>query len=178
MYGINQDRMSLLQNELSLQREITKERLNQNELSGESIKLFEIAQKFGTGVAFDITKFLQGTAPVSAFEVGGKFSNLMSILEQYFKSELTQRKAMEFFFKGAGQGIPIDERTAIRDFQPLPLTALQLPEIKTNIESIKVEIKQALEKGQISEYIIEELANAIRTNGIVQQAIDEQIEDY
>lgn len=178
MYNINQDRMSLLQNELSLQRAITEERLDQNKLSTDTIKLFEIAQKFGRGTAFDISRFLRGEVPLEAFETGGKFSHLMDILEKYFKSELQQRQAMEFFFRGRGTGIPIAERTAIEQFRPLSLETITLPEIATTIGDIKVEVKQALEKGQLSQAIVDEIINAIRNNNIVKRAIDEQIEAY
>jgi hypothetical protein len=178
MYGINQDRMSLLQNELSLQRAITEERLNQNKLSTDTMKLFEIAQKYGRGTAFDISRFLRGEVPLEAFETGGKFSSLMDILEKYFQSEVQQRQAMEYFFRGRGTGIPIAERAAMEGFRPLPLEAIQLPEISTQINEIKVEVKEALARGQLSRQVVEEIVKAIRDNDIVRRAIDEKIEEY
>jgi len=100
MFGIDQTRAALLNNELKLNQEITKEKLHQNNLSSESMKLYQISQKYGIQAATAISGFVSGKTPLAAFETGGKFSDLMTILHDFFASELEQRQAQEFFFKG------------------------------------------------------------------------------
>ena len=178
MYGINQDKNSQLQYELNLERELTKEKLMQNDLSSDSMKLYEIAKTKGRDVAYNISKFLKGGISVEAFEGGGKFSNLRATLEKYFQSELTQRQASRFFFEGRGKGIPIGERTAMEGFRPIPATAIKLPKIETNIATVKLELKQALSKEQLSQQILSGLADALENDTVVKESIEEIIENY
>jgi len=178
MYGINQDRLSLLQNELKLQREITTEKFNQEKLSSDSLKIFEIAQKYGRTSAEAVSRFLTGDAPLKAFQPGAKYSDLASVIREYFPNLVKQLQASEYFFKGRGRDISIPERVAFRDFQPSRLEAIQLPEIKTNIDEIRVNIAQTLSRENLSKQIVDEIVKAIQGNDRIQQAINEKIEAY
>ena len=102
-----------------------------------------------------------------------------NVIAEYFPNLADQLKAFRFFFKGRGRDIPIAERTAYnQDFQPLRLESITLPEIRTDIGEIKVEVKQALNRENLSQQIVDEIVNAIQSNDKIQQAIDEKIESY
>lgn len=178
MYGINQTRNDLLRNELELNKEITKEKIHQNQLSSTTLKLFEISKQFGKQAATTVSEFLTGNIPLQAFETGGKFSNLMKVLEKFFSPELEQRKATEFFFQGQGREIPIPERRAIEEFRPLPITSINIPPITTSIGNINVEIKKLFSEKDTSKQILDAMLDAIRNNAGIQSAIEEQIENY
>jgi len=178
MYGINQTRNDLLRNELELNKEITKEKLNQNSLSSNSLKLFQISKQFGTQTATTISDFLAGKVPVTAFENGGKFSDMLSILQKFFSSELEQRQANRFFFGGQGEGVPIPERRAMQEFQPINPASIKLPDIKTQIGQINVQIKKLFSQEETSKQIIDSMLSAIRNDTTVKDAIDEQIENF
>jgi len=178
MYGINQDRMSLLQNELKLQKEITAEKYNQEKLSSDSLKLFEIAQKYGRGSAQAVSSLLTGKTSLGAFESGAKYSDLSDVIKEYFPNLVKQLQASEYFFKGRGRGINIPEREAFREYQTRGLQAIQLPEIKTNIDEIRINVAQTLSKENLSKQIVDEIVKSIQGNDRIQQAINEKIEAY
>ena len=178
MYGINQSRNAQLQYELKLQQEITKERNNQNTLSSTSMKLYQIAQEQGRRPANAVSSFLQGNTSLDAFESGGKYSGLMSTLEKYFKAELTQRQAQRYFYEGSGSGLNIPERSAMTNFRPASLESISLPSIETNVGGIKIELKQALSREQLTNQIMSQLGEALETNETIKMAIENIIENY
>lgn len=178
MYGINQTRADLLKNELELNKEITKEKENQNKVSSDSLKLFQISQKYGIQTATKASDFLSGKIPVRSLESYGANSSLLPILKEFFASELEQRKAQEFFFSGQGVNIPIPERRAIQEFQPQPLSSINLPSIQTDVGGVKVEIKKVFSEKDVSKQIIDALLDAIRSNPTIQEAIDEKIDNF
>jgi len=178
MYGVNKSREDLLRDELNLNRAITEEKINQNKISSDSIKLFEISQKFGTQAAATVSNFLSGKIPLTAFETGGRESDLMPILKEFFSAQLEQMRAAEFFFKGQGAGIPIPERQVIQDFRAIPLESIQIPPINTTIGNINVEIQKMFKQEDTAKQILDALLEAIRTNPIIEDAINEKIESY
>jgi len=127
MYGRNQTEEDFLNNKLELEQEITKEKINQNKISSDSLKLFQIAQKFGVQAATTVTGFLSGKIPLKAFEPGGRDSTLMPILKEFFSAELEQLQAQKFFFEGLGRNIPIKELQAIKEFKPTTLPPKEIP---------------------------------------------------
>jgi len=177
LYGVNQSRADLLRNELELNKEITKEKINQNKVSNDSVKIFEIAQRFGNTTATRISEFLTGNRPVTAFETGGAQSDLMPILKEFFSAQLAQAQATRFFFEGRGTNIPIPERRAIEDFIPLPVEAIKLPEIKTQIDNVKIEIKKLFSKEDTAQQIIDSIKEAFQNTEII-NAMHDVIDNY
>jgi hypothetical protein len=176
--GIGQRVQDQLNNEIELNKAITKEKSNQNKISSDSVKLFQIAQKYGIQTATAVSEFITGKTPLRAIEPGGQASELMGILKEFFASELEQRQAQQFLFEGRGAAIPIPERQAIQDFKPLPIESIKLPDINTQIGQINVEIKKLFKQEDTSKQIIDSMLAAIRENVSVKSAIDEQIENF
>ena len=95
-----------LVDQLKLEKEITAEKLGQNKLSSDTVKLWEITQRYGEGIATEIGEVL--TAQKSINDLSKKASRVFS---QRFSGKFKQFQAGEFFFGGAGENIPIAERT-------------------------------------------------------------------
>jgi TP901 family phage tail tape measure protein len=178
LYGINQAKSDLLKNELNLNKEITKEKLNQNKVSSDSLKLFQIAQKFGIQQAQTVATFLSGNLPLQAVEPGGRESAILPILQEFFSAELEQRKAQQFFFEGLGREIQIPERRAIEDFRPTPLEKFKLPDINTQVGQINVEVKKMFKSEDTAKQIMDSLIDAIRNNPVIENAINEKIDNF
>lgn len=178
MYNINQTREDFLRNELELNKEITKEKQNQNKVSSDSVKLFEIAQKFGIQAATTVSGFLSGKVPLTAFEQGGRESDLLPVLKEFFSSQLEQAQAAKFFFEGAGKNIPIPERQAVQEFQPLPLETIKLPPLNTTIGNINVEIKKLFKQEDSAKLILDSILEAIKNNPQIENAINEKIDEF
>jgi len=174
-YNVDQSRMEILQNELDLQKALTAEKLNQKQLSNDAIKLFQIAQKYGVQTAFQASEFLANKVPVQSLQGGGKNSALRPILEEFFKAELEQLKAVSFY-AGAGRNLPTPETRAIEEFRALPIDSIKLPDITTTIGDIKIEIKQLLEKEQLSQFIVDELKRYLDDN--LTEQIEDTVENY
>jgi TP901 family phage tail tape measure protein len=174
MYGINQTKTDLLKNELSLNQEITKEKYNQNKVSSDSVRLFEIAQKYGNREAERAAEFLRGEISPKSLE----HSDLMPILKEFFASQLEQAQASEFFFEGAGQNISIPERRAIEEFRPIQLEKFKLPDIKTDIGQINVEIKKMFKEEDTAKQILDALILSLRTNTDIENIINDKIDNF
>jgi len=178
MYGVHQTNKDLLMNELEINKAITKEKYNQNKVSSDSLKLFEISQKFGIQTAEAVSNFISGKTPLSAFEAGGRESDLLPILKEFFSNELEQRKAQQFFFEGAGKNISIPERQAVAEFRPLSMESFKLPEINTQVGQINVEIKKMFKEEDTAKQILDSMLEAIRNNPAIETAINEKIDSF
>jgi len=178
MYGVDQNREEFLRNELELNQEITKEKLNQNKVSSDSVKLFQIAQKFGIQTATTVAGFISGKTPIAPFEKGGGLSDLMPILQEFFAAEVEQRQAQEFFFKGLGSTIPIPERRAIQEFQPTQLAQFKLPDINTQVGQINIDVKKVFKEEETAKQIMDAILEAIRNNPTIETAINEKIDAF
>ena len=108
--GIGQDEVSLLKNKLSLEQELTKEKLNQTKLSSDSIKLYKVAQKYGTEVAVEISKVLAGQTTFDDFEREG--GRKLKALKENWESLYTDKKATKFFEGYEGRQIITPEKRA------------------------------------------------------------------
>jgi hypothetical protein len=107
--GINQDALSLLKNQLDLEIAIKKEKEAQTKLSSNTLKLYEISQKEGLMAAKQIGEFLQGRMTYQALQTREVFGTF----KEYFPQIEKTMKALQFFKRGIGRGIPIEEE-AIR----------------------------------------------------------------
>jgi TP901 family phage tail tape measure protein len=105
--GIQLDNNDLLKRKLSLEQEITREKLHQNKVTSDQMKIFEVSQKYGSDVAIDIAKVLQG----------GKVESLSGKSLEAFKTEFADMfkdyQAKEFY-KTAGvlEDIMFPDQTA------------------------------------------------------------------
>ena len=181
MYGIQLTRQELLGRELEVNREITKEKMNQNNLSTNTVKLFRVAQEFGKEAATKTSEFLTGRINLNDIAhgwMGTQNVDLMKILTKFFPSELEQAQAKDYFFgrTGAGGNIPIPEREAIKNFQPMNLSNIKLPEIKTNVGNVNIEIKKLFKPEETSKAIMDELTNLLE--GKLRPLIQDAIEEY
>jgi len=106
----------------------------------------------------------------------------MDAMKEFFASELKQLQAQDFFFNEpgglGGRGIPISERTAIENVQPIDLSSIKLPDISTQIGNINVEIKKIFKSEDTANEIVNALIEAIRNNSLVQDAINEKIDNF
>jgi TP901 family phage tail tape measure protein len=178
MYNVSKTREDLLRDELNLNKAITEEKINQNKVSSDSVKLFEISKKFGIQAASTVANFLSGKIPVTAFEKGGRESDLMPVLKEFFSAQLEQMQAAEFFFKGRGAGIPIPERQALQEFRALPLEAIKIPPINTTVGNINVEIKKLFKQEDTAKQIMDSILEAIRNDPSIESAINEKIDNF
>ena len=183
MYGINQKEEDFLNNKLELEQEITKEKINQNKVSSDELKIFQIAQKYGIQKATTVANFLTGKIPLSTFESGGRESDLMPILKEFFASELEQFQAQKFFFEGLGKQIPIPSREANNEFRPqqlppIPVPPLPLPpkvetslipsiqtlQLKTDIGQINISLQKMFSAKDSAKDILDVITAAIRND--------------
>ncbi|MBN1467725.1 MAG: phage tail tape measure protein [Fusobacteriaceae bacterium] len=104
--GLYDSQVDRLQDQLKLEKEITEEKLGQKNLSADTIKLWEIAQRYGKGIATEIGEVLSNQKSIN--ELSARASR---IFEKQYSSIFKQFKAGEFFFGGRGAEIPIPERT-------------------------------------------------------------------
>lgn len=192
-YGENRT-LELLSKKLEVEKEITKEKLGQVELSSETMKLYQIAQKYGLQTANVISRLVEsGFNNNLLSQYNKKYRN---IAEEYFSTEVTNQKAREFFYERMGRYTSIPERTATKGSRSLAditrrannavpnisLGDLQLPSIVTKIDKLEINIKQGiaetLKENKISQNILNALAEAIRNDSKIAKAIDERIEKY
>jgi TP901 family phage tail tape measure protein len=119
LYGENAVKNSLTLR-LKQEQEITKEKLNQNKLSSDSIKLYRVAQTEGTKVATILAEFLKGNISLGQLQ---QMPRIFEIAKENFGDLIEQMQAAQFFglnaqslgggrFRGAPGGtIPIPEAT-------------------------------------------------------------------
>jgi len=169
---IGQSELSLLKNKLALEAAINEEKIKQNKYSSESVKLYEIYQKYGARMATATQEFLGG----KEFDFRSHFGKqLEKILQESFGGRLTQSKIPDW--------LPTTSMRLKEDTIPeISMQKLQLPAITTKVDKIVINVKQALsealeEKGT-SQSILDSLADAIKTNPKIKEAIDQRIEDY
>lgn len=107
--GIEQDSLTILKNQFSLEQAITEEKLNQKQLSSDALKLYRIAQRFGVETAEQISEVLAGNIDFERFEKeGGK---ALLAFRREFGDIFEQVKAKEFF-EQVGRDILIPEKRA------------------------------------------------------------------
>lgn len=199
-YGQKQSQLEQLKFEIELQKEITKEKSAQNSVSSETVNLYKIAQKYGTKTAFDVSQFLKGNTSLPFTNEGkltsrgvGNEYKLKKALDEFFSSVVEARETMQYFTEGKGRFIPTKE-TGLRDIIPtqnlptpeemrlqqkLPiLPEIKLPNISTNIDTIKFELKQVLSDNKLAEKILDELANALKSDTRIIESVKEIVEEY
>jgi len=168
--NIGQDELSIYSKKLELEKEITGEKLKQNRASGETVKLAKISRKYGTPLAAKFADILRGELPFSIL-----FGKQKRIFKKAFSGRLEEAEARKEFIDKPSvhiqeRGIPDRERI------------IKLPNIKTSIGNLKVEVKQILStksgNKKLSDQIVDAFIKALKDDERIKQAIDEKIEDY
>ena len=179
MYGINQKTENFLTNELTLNKAITKEKYNQNKISSDSMKLFELSQKFGSYTAKETQKVLKGEMGLNQFSLSSK---LGQALTEFFPDVLKQLQAQAFFNTGEGRSIGVPETKSLTDFNKNLLPAMperfKLPDISTQISQINIEIKKLFKQEDTAKQILDSMLEAIRNDPSIESAINEKIDNF
>jgi TP901 family phage tail tape measure protein len=188
--GINQDKNSLLQKQIELEKAITAEKHKQTSFSSDAMKIYKIAQEKGVAVANQFAQFIQGKVPVSAFQAGGALSQYSDLLEKYFSDNNDQFGAMNFFLNGEGKNIDLPE-IQLRQKQNLntPLEGNPIiqtgagafktvPNITTNFGGVNINVNKVIDKNSLAQDILNEILEGIRKNPAIQGAINEQIDSF
>jgi TP901 family phage tail tape measure protein len=183
LYNIDQDRIGLLQQQLGLNQEITKEKLNQNKVSDDALKLYQVQKEFDIGIAQDIAKFIRGEEDTTRALVkqGTLFERLKPALDKFFPGATEQIQAKSFYETSRGRelasGLP--ENRAVEEFRPITAPpAFQLPDITTNVGGINIEIKKVFKDEDTSRQILDALIIAIQSDVSIKNAIDTQIDNF
>jgi len=162
-FNLYKDGNSALKDQVKLEQEITRELLGQNKLSSDSIKLWKVAQKYGTGVAQEIGAVISGlTDPSQLSRVGQR------IFGKEFKGRADQFKAQRYF-AGAGAGIPRAEAMGT----DLGEAVEKIKEAREQIitaqfdTKVKADIKIAFEDANLGQRIATQIEEALEKEGVL-----------
>lgn len=198
-YGINRNKMEQLNLELNIQKEITKEKLEQDKVSSETLKLYKISQKYGITAAKGALAVLRGERGYEKLEKE-PYGKVKEALEEFFPALLEARKAALYFAEGFGRYMPIKEKgyqqrvreqiyrtetgaytqrdIPISPMAKMPSIDLKLPKIETRIENVKIELKKVLKKEDLTGQILDDLAIALKDNPSIKESVENIIENY
>lgn len=187
---LGQDSLSLLKNQLALEQEITKEKTGQTKLSAETMNLYEASQKIQFRFVRAAAEWARKGFDISKFE---SWNRKMKAVAKSIYGTVIEKKLAERWAER--MKVPTKEREALKVLKTpseiqkrvellpkISMPDLKLPAITTKINKIEVNIKTALkealdEKG-VSQNILDALAEAIRNNPKIREALDEKIEEY
>jgi len=155
LFSTDNKQVQNLKDRLNLQKAINLEKEADLRLSSQSLKVFEIAKKFGAQTARDIGQFLQGQISFDKLENLGKS---FKVFEQFFPEIIKTQEALDFFKQGAGAGIPIKEE--ILRIAPIALQAQLKQDITVIIKNLDTGDEKIL-----SEEIIKSFAEQISKPG-------------
>lgn len=180
---------------LRMEKLLTQERLKQFEISDDALKIYKVYQQYGLRIAEEIGKF--NTGMMNFDQLSRKAQD---VWKEMFPERAEAQKVMEFFgltrdFRklpfgerstlGGGGQIPIPETVSIaqvRNLEKLIRDTLGKTSISTEIQQLIVQISEQVTGTESVEervkQITEDLAEKIRTNPDIKQAIQEQIESY
>jgi TP901 family phage tail tape measure protein len=174
---------------LEREKELTREKYNQNKLSSESINLYKVATRYGGNLATTFAYVLQGQKQITDLT-----KREQNIFQKMFGTEFEQLSAKKFFESLAGAAIPIREKVGISGIRipeveglisklAVP-TAVPAPQMATfsiqswvTVEPIQVQVDLASEDviSKVQEAILTELEN---TKSDITRQIMKQIEEF
>jgi len=190
LYGTNVVKNSL-QYQFELEKQITKEKLNQVEISNDSLSLYKLAQKYGVTAAQEVSALLSGALTPGGFENFAGGAAKQGYAEFFASRKEAEDAATYFGLKGGrqtyaeGGGIAIPER----DLGKIP----SIEEMKkqygiesgivastrlVSIQSIQVNVTPSEDKEKTAEQMQLDIADAIRTDSKVRAALDEKIAEF
>lgn len=158
--GIKQDAVSLLSKELELEKEISKEKEEQNNLSSETVQLWKIATRYGEGVATEMAEVLRGAKKIEDLSDRGK-----RLFRKQFTGKWEQAKAREYFFGGKGAEVPIGERPA--PMKEVDITdrmrklQARISEVGLNITIPRIDINIDINSEDINRRILKAIEEAL-----------------
>lgn len=186
----SQKQIEVLKQRLEMEKLITKEKLNQVEVGDETLTLYKVAKERGIEIARQIGKFLTGQLDFGRIK---NMPDVLSAFKEYFSARYEQLQAAEYLgipFRGQGRlggerrtgregsSIPIPEFQAIEQI-PSAIAQISKPTTISGLNvTVNAEIKSEDTKEVKAKKIVIDIAEAIRTNPAVQDAIKEQIEDF
>ena len=190
LYGTDAVKNSL-QYQFELEKQITKEKMNQVEMSSDSLALYKLAQKYGADAAKEVAQLLSGQQTPKGFENRAGTSAKAGYAE-FFASRKEAEDAATYFglqggrggyAEGAGINIPEKDIGKTRSVEEMRRqygikTASELTTRPVTIQSIQVNVTPSEDKTKSAEQMQIDIANAIRTDSKVKQAIEERIAEF
>lgn len=188
--NLGMSQAGILGKQLELEREITKEKLGQNKLSSQAMKLYEIAQKYGVDVAKTLGKVLTGALSIEELSEGMGFGEekALGVFQKEFGGMWKQFQAKEFFGMGGlggafagGRDIPIPEREAVRGFKE------RMPQIERAQEiiqptipiSIASQINVQIDSKRIADRVIDAVIGELKDKkSSLSKEINDKIEEF
>jgi len=160
-----------LELKLELEKEITRQKISQNQYSSDTVKLYQIAKTHGVDTATAFAEVLRGSTKIE--DLGFK----KNLFKRYFPEMAKSEEMRKYFEEEGGREIPIPEKITeaelkrirfelpkITPIQPIPVDVHAEVELKTDKEQIRKQVEDAVRnyfksrkgKGQIEE-ITEEM---------------------
>lgn len=177
-----QDETSELNRMLALEKAVTAQKKEQQNLSSETLQLYKIAQKYGVGVASNIAKVLGGSMSLEDMSWGMGGKKEAGIFKQYFGGKYEQMQAQKYFFEGAGRKIPIGERPGEFPREDLQRSISQVKERARTFAPtipIKTDINITVDGKRITDAIMRKILSAIRSkSSAINKAINESIDSF
>ena len=185
---------------LETEKEITKEKLNQVNISNETVQLYKLAQKYGNEAAQGVGALLTGKTTWTDFKNQGN----MKAFEEFFGNRAEEYKAAEwagipigqegsynklgggkgFFgrFGGAQGGeVPISEDVGLTGANATKLKNQAIKQNLVNIDKIDININKAdstKAKAEKVEDALKDIAEGVKNNPKVRKAIEEIIDEH
>jgi len=181
-----------LKYKLEMEKQITKEKLNQVEISSDSLSLYKLAQKYGTDAAKEVSNLLTGKTTARGFENRAGTSAQAGYAE-FFASRKEAEDAATYFglqggrggyAEGRGIGIPEQNLGRVRSIEEMrqqygvQQEAVSLTSRPVNIQSIQVNVTPTETAEKSAEQMQIDIANAIRNDSKVKLAIAERIAEF
>lgn len=146
-FGINQDILSMLKKELNIEKAITKEKLGQNKISSETVKLHKIGEKYGYRVMKQIADYSRGVSR----HIGREAEMVM---KKEMKGKYEERETYEAIKRGYFGGMDIKEEYLKPGFKMPTIDIsdiqkrMELPKLPTIVP--KVDMKTVIEQIEIN----------------------------
>ena len=179
LYGVNLITSSL-DYQLNLEKQILQEKVGQFKISKENATLAKIAMEEGAEMARGAAEILTGMR-----EMPSAGTRLGEVMKEFFPTE-TEAEQLNNLLKDLGLSM---EQMATSQVRPIGDLQKLLPQsitpnfpINTTVQNINVsvteQLSKELNKEELSTKIQIDIAEAIRTDPAVKQAIQEEIENF
>ena len=181
-----------LKYKLEMEKQLTKEKLNQVEISNDSLSIYKLAQKYGIDAAKEVNELITGQTTPRGFE-NRAGSSAKAGYAEFFSSRKEAEDAATYFgleggrggyAEGSRIGIPeqnigrarnLEELRQQYGVKPGESVATSRP---VNIQSIQVNVTPEKGSEKTAEQLQIDIANAIRTDSKVRAALDEKIAEF
>lgn len=168
-FGVNKA-STLLQRQLEIEKAITKEKMGQIELTDETVKLYEIAQKYGKDVANDISDIITGQKSLnSQFGFEGETSlngQSLKAFEEFFGDRLKNFKIQEYFTKNfEGRQVRTPEMAIAQTLaQPQSLSRFAAPTAPIVQAPVNMPITVTISANDVATQTINKIISELKNN--------------